>query len=70
MGRRSCDPPVLPVRPAMEFCIANSDGSAECFDSRQNPPNYQKPIVNHVCTNANDYTTQEEWVKQVIEACK
>lgn len=71
MGQRRCDGVQIPVRPSGELCIANEDGSAECFDERVIPSQYKKPsVVNHVCFKASEYMNQEEWVKSLIEACK
>ena len=71
MGQKQCTSVELPARPSGEVCIANPDGSAECFDERRNPSGYHKPsVVNHVCFSGSEYTTQEEWVRSVLEACK
>ena len=71
MARNRCDSPAqLPIRPVAELCISNSNGSGGCFDPRRIPSSYTRPIVDYVCTNANDYTAQEEWIKQVMVMCK
>lgn len=69
MGRKPvCEPlPVPPSRPQMELCIASSDGTAQCVDNRATPSSYKRPITNYVCTNIDDYTAQEEWVKELLK---
>jgi hypothetical protein len=68
MGQRACSPlPPPPARPPMELCISNEVGIGQCVDSRQNPPNQAKPMTNYICTNADDYTAQEEWVKELLK---
>lgn len=72
MGRNRCGDSVpLPIRPAAELCISSGSGSGGCFDPRHNPNEYILPtMVNYTCTNPVDYTAQEEWIKNVMKACK
>lgn len=71
MGRSRCDNIDIPVRPAIELCISNGNGGAGCYDSRTTPHEFpRQTILNYVCTNAQDYNSNEEWIKNVLDACR
>lgn len=69
--RRSCDSPVIPVRPEFEICVGASNGTTACFDPRRNPSQYIRPL-NHddIVMNIIDHNTQDEWMRSVLDACK
>lgn len=70
MGQRRCDNIEIPVRPAVEICIANSSGGAGCFDPITGKE-YPKPsILNYVCFDPKLYMQNEEWIKNVLDACR
>jgi len=68
MGRKCpCENVQVPVRPEIPICIANNNGTAECFDLSGS---VTVPVVNYVCSNAEDNQREEEWIKQVLDILK
>lgn len=67
-GRKCpCLDAVVPVRPDSPICIANANGSAECFGPAGS---VTVPVVNYVCQNPEDNQTQEEWIRQILDILK
>lgn len=66
--RRECDSGTAPVRPIVEVCIYNGNGTASCFDPRLSSGSYIRQLkVDDICTNSKDYFSQEEWLKAIIK---
>lgn len=69
--RRSCDSPVIPIRPEFEICTSDGSGRAFCFDRRRSPSQYIRQVANDdIITNIADHNTQDEWIRSVLDACK
>lgn len=67
-GRKCpCLDAVVPVRPDSPVCIANNNGTAECFGPAGS---VTVPVVNYVCKNSEDNQIQEEWIRQLLDLLK
>lgn len=68
MGQgRQCTPPSLPPRPRAVVCIANDNGTAQCFNPATDTWDV-KPIKNYVCLSPTDYNRDEEWIDAILES--
>lgn len=66
MGRKCpCEDVILPPKPANDFCVALSDGSAYC-------PKTETiiPAAGLVCRKATDDTEIWTWIDFVVDAIK
>jgi len=64
------NPTYVPYAPEKSFCIANGDGTAQCYDSRKWPNKFKTPIKNYICTSPDENNQHEEWVRSVLDACE
>lgn len=59
--RGECSTPVIPTRPRVMSCIANSDGTGFCNGERV-------LIVNFVCREPSQHEAEQIWIKDVLRA--
>lgn len=65
--RKSCDPPVIPIRPQELFCIAGNNGTGQCFNPNTGK-NEVKLIENYVCKHISQYNREQEWIDDVLRS--
>lgn len=70
IGLVSCahkQPP--PERPKIAVCVADEFGGAMCYDPREDrlKPKIER-LTGYVCFDPKDYMTDEEWIRQLLEA--
>lgn len=70
MGHDMCKSDAIPSRPEQSFCISNGSGTASCYDPREFPSHFARPIKNYVCYDPNENQAHEEWIQQVLDACR
>jgi hypothetical protein len=64
--RPQCEPQIIPARPPETLCIANGDGSGECYDPITGIFNTIN-TKNFVCISPSTDARREEWIKAILE---